>query len=311
MLRKKALKKIFITTLSLLLVSIIYLFPENKNVKISNNVSYQKIDKRAIYLPNNEEYISRIMVIKNNNKTIDAVKEIINYLTIGSNYNDYLPNFIKPIIPKNTNLLNISLDNGLLKINFSKNFINVKKSNENKLIESLVYSLLEIKEIKNIMIFVEGEKLTILPKSNIKLPPTLDKSIGINKIYDISDYHNINEVTTYYIAKNNDNYYYIPITKVANFSDDKIKIIISELKSSLIYQTNLMSFLKANVELEDYEILENKIKLSFNNYIFDDFNNKNILEETKYSISLSVRDTYNIDTVVFNVNKKDIIEFNV
>ena len=311
MLRKKALKKIFITTLSLLLVSIIYLFPENKNVKISNNVSYQKIDKRAIYLPNNEEYISRIMVIKNNNKTIDAVKEIINYLTIGSNYNDYLPNFIKPIIPKNTNLLNISLDNGLLKINFSKNFLNVKKSNENKLIESLVYSLLEIKEIKNIMIFVEGEKLTILPKSNIKLPPTLDKSIGINKIYDISDYHNINEVTTYYIAKNNDNYYYIPITKVANFSDDKIKIIISELKSSLIYQTNLMSFLKANVELEDYEILENKIKLSFNNYIFDDFNNKNILEETKYSISLSVRDTYNIDTVVFNVNKKDIIEFNV
>ena len=311
MLRKKALKKIFITTLSLLLVSIIYLFPENKNVKISNNVSYQKIDKRAIYLPNNEEYISRIMVIKNNNKTIDAVKEIINYLTIGSNYNDYLPNFIKPIIPKNTNLLNISLDNGLLKINFSKNFLNVKKSNENKLIESLVYSLLEIKEIKNIMIFVEGEKLTILPKSNIKLPPTLDKSIGINKIYDISDYHNINEVTTYYIAKNNDNYYYIPITKVANFSDDKIKIIISELKSSLIYQTNLMIFLKANVELEDYEILENKIKLSFNNYIFDDFNNKNILEETKYSISLSVRDTYNIDTVVFNVNKKDIIEFNV
>ena len=38
---------------------------------------------------------------------------------------NYIPEGFKAIIPKNTKILEISLDNELLKVNFSKEFLNV------------------------------------------------------------------------------------------------------------------------------------------------------------------------------------------
>ena len=97
---------------------------------------------------------------------------------------------------------------------------------------------------------------------------------------------------------------------INNEKNNKVEIIIDELKSSPIYETNLMSYLASSVELESYEELENQITLSFNNAIFDDFNEENILEEVKYSISLSLQDTLDIDEVIFKVDDKVIETFN-
>ena len=67
-----------------------------------------------------------------------------------------------------------------------------------------------------------------------------------------------------------------------------------------------MSFLNYNTKLIDYKIEDNKLFLNFNNCIYDDLNSKNILEEVIYSISLSVRDNYNVEEVVFSVDGNEI-----
>ena len=181
---------------------------------------------------------------------------------------------------------------------------------EEKLIEALVYTLTEINGVEQIMIFVDGTKLEVLPQSKINLPNTLDRSYGINKVYDITSLKDLTKTTVYYIGEFNDLVYYVPVTKLENDKgNNKIEIIIDELKSSPIYETNLMSYLASSVELESYEELENQVTLSFNNAIFDDFNEKNILEEVKYSISLSIQDTLNVDEVIFKVNDEVVETF--
>ena len=70
-----------------------------------------------------------------------------------------------------------------------------------------------------------------------------------------------------------------------------------------------MSYLASSVELESYEELENQVTLSFNNAIFDDFTEQNILEEVKYSISLSIQDTLHVDEVIFKVDDEVIETF--
>ena len=70
-----------------------------------------------------------------------------------------------------------------------------------------------------------------------------------------------------------------------------------------------MSYLASSVKLESYEELENQVILSFNNEIFDDFKEQNILEEVKYSISLSIEDTLNVEEVIFKVDNKVIETF--
>ena len=101
--------------------------------------------------------------------------------------------------------------------------------------------------------------------------------------------------------------YYTPVTKyVNNDNQDKIKVIIDELASSLLYESNLMSYLDMNVKLLDYEITDKVIKLNFNDSILSDTTSNHILEEVIYTISLSVFDNYPVQEVVFLVNNEEI-----
>ena len=49
-----------------------------------------------------------------------------------------------------------------------------------------------------------------------------------------------------------------------------------------------MSYLNANAVLDSYEILDNNLKLNFNESLLNDLDKKNILEEVIYTISLSM-----------------------
>jgi len=310
MLKKSALRRIFTASLALIIVSILYFFPNTNNLnEIKQITTYVSVDTSPIYLINKDSYVIRTNVVIKAEERLDKIKELINTLIIDSEKSEYIPKNFKSIIPKNTNILEISLDNNLLKINFSKEFLNVEKKDEEKLIEALVYTLTEIPEVKQIMIFVENEKLNKLPQTNITLPNVLDRNFGINKIYDITSIKDLSKTTIYYIGKEEDLTYYIPVTKIDNNDNNKVEIIIQELKSSPIYETNLISYLASSVKLLNYETLEDQINLTFNNEIFNDFNNKDILEEVKYSISLSLKDTLNVKEVIFKVNDEIIETF--
>ena len=311
MLKKSALRRVMVSSIALIIVSVLYFFPnEEELAKIKQDVEYVSVHEAPIYLINPEEYVVRTNIATTSEDTLTLVKEMIDALTEGSAKEEYISEHFSTVIPKGTTVIDLSLENGLLKIDFSKDILNVSKDREEKLIESLVYTLTEIEGIDEIMIFVEGEKLDVLPQSNIKLPNTLDRSYGINKVYDITNLKDLTKTTVYYIGEFNDLVYYVPVTRLENDTGkDKIEIIIDELKSSPIYETNLMSYLASSVELESYEELENQITLSFNNAIFDDFNEQNILEEVKYSISLSIQDTLNVEEVIFKVDDEVIETF--
>ena len=312
MLKKNALKRIVVATLAMIILALLYFFPktESDDFTVNQSLSYIDTETAPIFLIDNNEYVARTNIIKNETEPLKIAEEVLESLIIGSKKENYIPEGFKAIIPKNTKILEISLDNELLKINFSKEFLNIDIKNEEKLLEAIIYSLTEIEGIKGIMIFVESEKLNTLPNSNKTLPNILDRSYGINKVYDLTSFKNVNSVTTYYLSKYKDDYYFVPVTKISNNQKEKIEVIIEELKTTPITQTNLISFLATNAELTEYEILEDTISLSFNNYVFDNFEEKTILEEVKYSIGLSIQDSYEVGNIKFHVDGKEVASFN-
>lgn len=310
MLKKMALKKIVISSLALIILLIICLFPNKTNYDFKTTLTYTTPIVQPIYLIDNNNYVARYNIIRKTNETLELVDYVIENLTISDKNGYYLPNGFNAIIPKNTKILNKSLEDNLLKINFSKEFLNIEKENEEKMLEAIVYSLLEIKGIKKIMIFVEGENLTKLPNSGKNIAIILDKNIGINKTYDINSLKETDKTTTYYLSKIDNVYYYVPVTSITNNDKEKVEIIIEKLKTSPTYKTNLISFLASNTELLNYEILENSVSLSFNNNILS-LDNNQITEEVKYSIALSIRDTYNINQTIFYVDDLLVDAFNI
>ena len=301
MLKNLAIRKIIIISLSFVVLLLIYLFPETEHYNVNTTLTMIDPATQALYLVDHNNLVSRFEIISVSDNATDKVKEVIENLKIDSKNSNYIPNNFKKIIPGETKIISQSINDGLLKINFTKDILTVNEELEEKLIKFLIYSLTEIEGINKIMIFIEGENLLELPHSKKKLPSILDRNYGINKVYDIESFKNVSKITTYYVTKMENFSYYTPVTTISNETDEKIEIIIEKLKTAPTWDINLVSYLATSAQLESYEILENSVNLSFNNDILN-LNNNEILEEVKYTIALSIRDTYNIPETIFYVD---------
>lgn len=314
MLRRMLYKKIMVATSILLVILMLYLIPSNKGeLEIEQRLEYvypNEVD--TIYLLDNYDKVSRTMISVNKQNEISKAIDLLDGLTINGKKQDKLPNGFRGLLPVGTRVLDISLHDKILKIDFSKEFNNIKMGYEEKLIEALVYTLTDIDGVDKIEIFIEGVKLKELPNSKKLLPEYLDKGYGINKEYELTNLNDIDSYTIYYVMNYNDEVYYTPITKyINNQGQDKVKIIIDELATNLTYESNLMSYLDSNIKLLDYEIVDKTIKLDFNEAILSNITSSKILEEVKYTIGLSLCDELEIEKVIFLVNNKEISTFSL
>ena len=312
MLKRISIRKITLASFTLLVLFLMYLLPNNtKDLVVPQTEQYTSLSMEnlhEIYLLDSNNYIARTTIsYTNTDKSVESkAKELIESMIIGGKKQSLIPNGFKAILPVDTKILSVNFEDGILKIDFSKELLDINEEYEEKMIESLCYTLTSIDEVEGVLIYVDGVMLTELPKSKKFLPSILNRSFGVNKVFNITNIKDIEPVTIYYINKYNEEYYYVPVTKYANKKDDKIKIIIEELASTPTYQNNLMSFLNSNTELLQYEIKDRQMKLEFNNYLIDDIDQNSILEEVKYTISLSIKDNYDIDEVIFYVDNKEI-----
>lgn len=297
-----------ITTVTVFILLVVYLIPvkdTEKDLETNLEVEYiTGLGTNSIYLLNNKNYLVRTKILLTSDKTEEQVAQLIENLT--GNRNSRLPNGLKTVIDEKVKLLKVEVVDKIVTLDFSEEFLNVKEENEEKVIEALVYSILDLNSLDGIKIFVEGVPLTELPNSKEKLPEILTKEIGINKKYDLKNRTDINKVIVYYLEEFDDNLYYVPVTKYVNDSRDKIKIIIDNLTSNYIYEPNLMSFLNQDAKLLDYKIENDLMILNFNDSIFTD--DTKILEEVVYSIAYSVFDNYDVNEVLLQVNNEEIVK---
>ena len=313
MLKKMSIRKIIMATFTLMVLLILCLIDKNdKEIELdTSNIEYiysNMLD--SIYLLDKNDYVALTSITTCDCNILDKSKDLLNGLIIDGAKSAIIPNGFRSIIPTGTSILDVKLDNKVLTVNFSKELLDISSEYEEAMIESIVYTLTSIEGIDKVNIQVEGKELTKLPHSKKNIPTSLDKSYGINKVYDINNTKDIDSITLYYVNSYNDNKYYVPVTKyINNDSQDKIKVIIEQLSNSLTYESNLMSYLSDSTKLLDYEIDDKTIKLNFNNMILSDISSNNILEEVVYTIGYSINEVVDADEVVFYVNNEKICNF--
>ena len=313
MLKKMSIRKIIMATFTLMVLLILCLIDKNdKEIELdTSNIEYiysNMLD--SIYLLDKNDYVALTSITTCDCDILDKSKDLLNGLIIDGAKSAIIPNGFRSIIPTGTSILDVKLDNKVLTVNFSKEILDISSEYEEAMIESIVYTLTSIEGIDKVNIQVEGEELTKLPHSKKNIPTSIDKSYGINKVYDINNTKDIDSITLYYVNSYNDNKYYVPVTKyINNDSQDKIKVIIEQLSNSLTYESNLMSYLSDSAKLLDYEIDDKTIKLNFNNMILSDISSNNILEEVVYTIGYSINEVVDVDEVVFYVNNEKICNF--
>lgn len=306
MLKSKAIRKIFITTLSLFVLLVAYSLPSlEDSYTLKTNLEIESATGLAtdnIYLLNSNGYLVKSRILLESSDLEKKIREILKQLTVEDD--NYFPKGLFPYIPQSTKVLNVLCGEKQVSIDFSKEFLDMSVDLEKQIVSGIVYSILDLDDIDEVILLVEGQVLKEYPNTHEALPSPLTRDIGINKEYNITSRNDISKVVVYYLSEIDDDLYYVPVTKYVNDERDKIKIIIDELSSSYIYESNLMSFLHSNVELLDYYEQENVLFLNFNDYLFD--SSDKVLEEVLYSIAYSVFANYDVSTVMFEVNNQHI-----
>ena len=306
MLRTKALKKIFLTTLSLFILLTVFTITNYKNDNvIRTNLEIEEVvglKTNNIYLLNDKGLLIQTKVLLDGATQEEKIKKLIINLTEGGS--NSFSDGLEKVIPRGTSVNNVIIGNKYVTIDFSKEILKVSEEKEKAMITSIVYSVMDLDDYLGVSILVEGKSLEEYPNSKEKINKILDKSIGINKSFNITSLNDINKVVIYYLENINDNLYYVPVTKYVNDDREKVNIIVEELATSYIYESNLMSFLNSNVSLLGYEEKNDIMFLNFNDYLFD--GNDKVLEEVLYSIAYSVFDNYDVNVVYFETNSKKI-----
>ncbi len=314
MLKRFWVKRIFISTSALFAILLLYIIPSTDELDLTGSLNQEllyvdnELKTNEIFLLDSYNYLARTQVVVAETEIEKKAVELINILISGGSGESRVPNGFKAILPSDVKVLSVEYDNGVLKVNFSSELLDVNINYEEKVVEALVYTLTSIDGVDNIIIYVDGKVLNKLPQTGINLPSTLNRKIGINKQYDLNSTSNINNVTVYYVNKYNDDTYYVPVTKYLNDDREKIKIIVEELTSSSTYNSNLMSYLNSNAKLLATNETIDKLDLNFNQYIFNNYDEKDILEEVIYTIGLSVRDNYDVKEVNILVENEEIVK---
>lgn len=309
MLKRIYTKKLLVCSIVIFAILLIYFIP-SKTDKLSykEEIEYVNVDVKTstIFLLDQNNYLASTQIITKSTDIQSKAKELIEALIIDGNKQDSIPSGFKAVIPSNTQIRSLIYNDNLIKIDLSSELMNTTKEFEEKIIEAIVFTLTSIDGVDYVIIYMDGNILNSLPQSKITLPSTLDRSFGINKEYNLNSTKNINKTTIYYISEFNNKEYYVPVTKVNNDERNKIEIIVDELSSSNVYKANLMSYLNSNTKLLSVNEGEEELVVNFNSAIFNDINTKEILEEVIYTISMSINDNYNVNTIVFNVEDQEI-----
>ena len=302
MIKKYIINKLTVTTMCVILLGMFYLIPTN-NIKVEKEkeLTYKNI----VYLIDKDNMLSQVTYFFTEQTIEEQIRHNLEVLITGLETND----IFYPIIPKNTKINDIKVLENNIYIDFSKEILNIAKNKEEQMIESIIYTLSEINGIENIYISIQNEKLTTLPNSNKMIPYPLTKDFGINKKYDLDNLKEIHKTTIVFLKEENDYNYYVPVTIINNNQDDKINIIIEELKSGVHSQNKLNGFIHENLILEEYNLTNETISLVFNEYIYDNLDEKSISNEVTYVLSESIFENYDIKEVIINTkNEKNIIK---
>lgn len=300
MLKKISIRKIGISLSALFAILLIYLIPSNiPKLKPEESLEYVNINMEGqdIFLLDQNSYIALTEAPVTEKDIEKRALELIKILTIGG-VDSKVPSGFSAILPPDTEVIDITYDHDVLKVNFSKEILDIKKDLEEKMIEALIYTLTSVKGVDKIIIYVEGDILTKLPKTKINLPSTLDRNFGINKEFNLTSTKDITDVTIYYINQINENYYYVPVTKYLNDKRDKVSIIIEELSIGLNPNRKLISYLNEDVKLVSSNIEGDTISLELKDL------REEVKEKSDEMVTLSLCDNYSIEKVNINEDRQ-------
>lgn len=236
-------------------------------------------------------------------KTDAVAKQALEYLVVGGPVTEVLPSGFRAVIPQDTKI-SVNIKGNKAIADFSKEFTDYKAEDETKILQAVTWTLTQFDGITEVELRINGHKLEEMPVNSTPISATLSRADGINiDTSSVVDITNTRQLTLYFLAENEGNKYYVPVTRRVDKSEkDNVTAIINELIKGPGLTSKLVSEFQSDVKLLSAKTTDGKVTLDFNESIFGSFNEKMISQSVLDAIVLSLTEQTDIESVAITVN---------
>ncbi len=170
-----------------------------------------------------------------------------------------------PVLPAGTEVVGMSINEGLAKVDFNENILSYDTEiDERAIVQSLVYTLTEFEAIDKIQLLVDGKKMKKLPHGT-KIKEPLQRE-NINLSLDLQDEEI--PVVVYYIGTTiGEDSFFITVTKGLNALKVDVKSALTSLIEGAPENTGLYSELPVGVVLNNVYIKDKVAYIDFSEEI--------------------------------------------
>ncbi|HZJ76841.1 MAG TPA: GerMN domain-containing protein [Oscillospiraceae bacterium] len=193
-----------------------------------------------------------------------------------------------PVLPAGTEVMGISIDEGLAKVDFNENILSYETEIDEKVIvQSLVYTLTEFEAIDKVQLLVDGKNIKKLTYGT-KIKEPLQRE-NINLSAAIQD-EEIPVVVYYKNTTNGRDSFFVPVTKGINTLKADIKSTLASLVEGAPKDTGLYSELPAGVILNDVYVKDGVAYIDFSEEIKNMPGNKVHQQSMIYELGFTLKE---------------------
>ncbi|MBT2688132.1 GerMN domain-containing protein [Bacillus sp. ISL-47] len=268
---------------------------ENEDGVVANlQIELYLIDKNGYVVPQTLELP----------KTNSVATQALEYLVENGPVTDLLPNDFRAVLPADTKV-SVNIKDKVATVDFSKEFQEYAPEDEMKILESVTWTLTQFDSIDKVKLTLNGHELKEMPVNGTPIAASISRANGINMdTTEVVDITNTKPVTVYYLGGDEENYYYVPVTKrVSNKMENKVEAVVTELIKGPNYASNLVTDFLPDVQLlNDPKVEDGKVTLNFNENVFSSFEDKMISQHLLNALVLSLTEQKGIESVAVTVD---------
>jgi germination protein M len=268
----------------------------------SKEEAVEKTVMTELYLIDKNGYVVSQSLPLPNNESV--AKQALEYLVVNGPVQNVLPNGFRAVLPADTQVT-VNIKDGKAVADFSPEFNNYQPEDEQKILQSVTWTLTQFESVEQVELRVNGYPLTEMPVNGTPIDESgLSRNMGINvDTSGVADLTSTKPVTVYYVSQTDSKTYYVPVTKRVNSNEaDEVKAVVQELIEGPGYGSSLASDFTGAELLDDPSLKDGTVTLNFNEAVYGSLEEKMVSEHMLNSLVLSLTEQKGIKGVSVLVN---------
>lgn len=300
----KWVKKLTLPVLAMLFIY--YATREDSTItNVVNTISNQTPQEQIVYTSEDYYVVYALHESDNLVKTYvekgeeqDPIHAIFDVLTTKSNQ---LPAGTTSLISPMTTLNDYKLDNGVLTLDLSADFLDYTIEEEQNLLSSLVWTYTELADVDKVKFEIDGESVNNL-NGALSVGRGLDRSMGINLELDTTNYDETQLVTLYFVTDDSQEGLLVPVTRLISASTDPITYAVSALIQGPVNENYISVFDQNTTLLSEPVVSDGLISLNFSKELYYDSEQTKVSSMMLTQLVMTLTELEDIEMVSVSIN---------